>query len=102
MIRYLEDAILARLQRRCDHPDNMVAVDILEGCADGIQVSYCRRCGSVQTLWQPNAAGGRYTILDHCWRRPDPHLWRDRRAWFQRLVRQFKRSSTVKSARRAP
>lgn len=99
MIRYLEDLILATLQRRCDHPANMVAADILEGCADGISVRYCRRCGAVKADWRPNAAGGRYISLDHTWRRPDPHLWRDRRAWFARLVRQFKRSSGVKFRR---
>lgn len=87
MIRFLEDVILARLQRRCDHPANMVAADILEGCADGIVVRYCRRCGAVKTDWRPNAAGARFISLDHTWRRPDPHLWRDpvtlwRRAWW--------------------
>lgn len=90
MIKFLEDTLLAALQRRCDHPGNMVAFDLLEGCADGVQVKYCRRCGSAQTLWQPNAGGGRFIALDHCWRRPDPHLWRDPVAWVWRLKRKLR------------
>ena len=39
MMKYLEDLVLAFLQRRCEHPDNMVAVDILEGCVDHLEVS---------------------------------------------------------------
>jgi NMD protein affecting ribosome stability and mRNA decay len=53
----------------------MVAADILEGCADGIQVKYCRRCGSIKTDWMPQTLGGRFISLDHTWRRPDPFLW---------------------------
>lgn len=74
MIRYLEDQVLAFLQRRCDHPGNMVAVDILEGCADGIEVAYCRRCGSVKTDWKPGNSP--FAQIEHTWRRPDPNLWR--------------------------
>lgn len=87
MLGFIEDVLLAQLQRRCDHPDNMVAVDILEGCADGIQVKYCRRCGSVQTLWEPmpNGLPSRYSVIPHYWRRPDPHLWRDPIAWTMRI-----------------
>ena len=33
MIRYLQDCVLDFLQRRCQHPGEMVAVDILEGCS---------------------------------------------------------------------
>lgn len=76
MIAYLEDALLAWLQRRCVHPERMVAVDILEGCADGIQVRYCRRCGAVKTDWNPHDPAHAFIALDHTWRRPDPHLWR--------------------------
>lgn len=74
---WLTDYPLAWLQRRCDHPGNMVAADILEGCAVGIEVKYCRRCGAIRTHWvgQPNRH----------WRRPDPHLWRDPVAWIARL-----------------
>jgi len=31
LIRRMEDWLLALLQRRCTHPEEMVAVDILEG-----------------------------------------------------------------------
>jgi hypothetical protein len=74
VIRYLEDQVLAFLQRRCDHPGNMVAADILEGCADGIEVKYCRRCGSVKTDWKPGNSP--FAHIEHTWRRPDPNLWR--------------------------
>lgn len=76
-MNYLADQILAFFQRRCTHPGEMVAVDILEGCADGIEVAYCRRCGAVKTDWKPAVVGSsRYVQLDHIWRRPDPNLWR--------------------------
>lgn len=75
MLRYLTDQLLAFLQRRCDHPGNMVAADILEGCAAGIEVKYCRRCGSVKTDWHPNGTHN-FQSLEHTWRRPDPNLWR--------------------------
>jgi hypothetical protein len=70
MIRYIEDQFLARLQKRCSHPGNLVAVDILDGCGSGVEVSYCNRCGAVRTNWndQPHP--------DNAWRRPDPNLWR--------------------------
>lgn len=76
MIRYIEDQLLALLQRRCEHPGNMVAVDILEGCAAGLEVKYCRRCGSVKTDWAPMPGNSPYSSLEHTWRRPDPNLWR--------------------------
>lgn len=79
---WLADQILAWLQKRCQHPGNMVAVDILEGCSPGLEVAYCRRCGSVKIDWQPGVAAvaidgpSAYSALDHTWRRPDPNLWR--------------------------
>ena len=63
MIRYLQDCVLDFLQRRCQHPGEMVAVDILEGCSKDYEVSYCRRCWAVK-------------INDQEWRLPMPHLWR--------------------------
>lgn len=75
LLRYLADQILAALQRRCEHPGDMVAVDILEGCVYGLQVSYCRRCGAVKTDWAPKG-GSKFVQLEHTWRRPDPNLWR--------------------------
>lgn len=75
LLRYLADQILAFLQKRCEHPGQMVAVDILEGCVYGIQVSYCRRCGAVKTDWAPSN-GRQFNHLEHTWRRPDPNLWR--------------------------
>lgn len=73
-MKWLQDQILAWLQRRCDHPGNMVAADLLEGCADGIEVKYCRRCGAVKTDWFPSSS--KYAHIEHTWRRPDPNLWR--------------------------
>jgi len=76
MRRRVEDWLLAMLQRRCGHPSEMVAVDILEGCADGIEVAYCRRCGAIKTDWDPFDSHHQFITLDHWWRLPDPHLWR--------------------------
>jgi hypothetical protein len=58
----------------------MIAADVLEGCAEGLQVKYCRRCGSIQTLWETMPVGkpSRYAFLEHTWRRPDPFLFRGR------------------------
>lgn len=67
-MKYIEDQILAWLQRRCMHPSEMVAVDILEGAGDDIEVGYCRRCGAVRLNYNHN--------LIQDWRRPDPNLWR--------------------------
>jgi hypothetical protein len=70
VIKWLEDRILAFIQKRCKHPDEMVAVDILEGMWDGFHVTYCRRCGAVRVESDGRGA-------DHLpWRSPDPHLWR--------------------------
>lgn len=69
MIKRLESWLLSKLQRRCDHPDMMVAADILEGCADGIEVKYCRRCGAIATNWS------RGLERRAEWRLPDPFLW---------------------------
>lgn len=76
MIEYLQDLVLRFIQKRCKHPGNMVATDILEGCGNGIAVSYCRRCGAVKTDWDPFRADGRIAALEHFWRSPDPFLWR--------------------------
>jgi hypothetical protein len=48
MIRWIQDQLLSMLQKRCKHPDQMVGVDILEGCGD-YEIAYCNRCGSVST-----------------------------------------------------
>lgn len=72
--RYIENTLLARLQRRCPHPGEMVAVDILEGCGD-YEIAYCRRCGAVS----PNLSSKPltpYGMAHREWRLPDPHLWR--------------------------
>jgi hypothetical protein len=76
VIRWLEDQLLAIIQRRCQHPDEMVAADILEACAPGIQVRYCRRCGSVKTDWDPKPGRSPFASIPHYWRSPDPNLWR--------------------------
>jgi hypothetical protein len=75
-IAWLGDWLLAYLQRRCQHPDAMVAVDVLEGCVDGLEVAYCRRCGAIRTDWRPGRSP--FVSLEHHWRRPDPFLWRGR------------------------
>ncbi len=67
MRRRIEDAMLTFLQRRCKHPGEMVAVDILEGSGGKCGVSYCRRCGAVRL---------KTSIGTHPWRRPEPNLWR--------------------------
>lgn len=68
-MKYLQDWILVVIQRRCEHPSRMVAVDILEGCGRGATVGYCRRCGAVRV--------GFDNALTQDWRLPDPHLWRN-------------------------
>lgn len=82
-ITYIEDVLLARIQRRCEHPSPMVASDILEGCVYGIEIRYCRRCGAVKTVWSP-PHGSRPS-----WRSPSPHLWRDPVAWRLALKRRL-------------
>lgn len=82
LLRYLADQILAFLQRRCEHPSDMVAVDILEGCGAGVTIPYCRRCGAVKVDWEPKLQGvaiegpSAFSHIEHTWRRPDPNLWR--------------------------
>jgi len=81
-VRWLADQVLSFLQKRCEHPSDMVAVDILEGCSPGLAVSYCNRCGAVKTDWRPGVQAvaidgpSSYSTIDHTWRRPDPNLWR--------------------------
>jgi hypothetical protein len=66
----LIDQVLAFIQKRCRHPELMVAVDVLEGSAEPISVAWCRRCGAVQVIHD-------YSLIqENRWRRPDPNLWR--------------------------
>jgi NMD protein affecting ribosome stability and mRNA decay len=58
-------------QQRCAHPDEMVAVDFLEGMHPDMHVSYCRRCGAVRV-----ERDWRYIESHVAWRLPDPNLWR--------------------------
>jgi hypothetical protein len=76
MFRYLADQILWFFQKRCEHPPQMVAADLLEGCQPGLNISYCRRCGAVKVGWQPVPGGSKLSTLEHTWRRPMPNLWR--------------------------
>ena len=69
MIRWIEDQIFAFLQRRCPHPDEMVAADILEGDVKHLELKWCRRCGAVGPRWV-------LTQTSTCLRLPDPNLWR--------------------------
>jgi len=74
MTRWIQDQLLSMLQKRCKHPGEMVAVDILEGCGD-YEIAYCNRCGSVS----PNLASKPLTTYgrEHReWRMPSPNLWR--------------------------
>jgi hypothetical protein len=72
MIRWIQDQLLAFLQKRCYHPGEMRAVDILEGSGGDIQVAYCRRCGAVRI----GGKGATRVPSDYNWRAPDPNLWR--------------------------
>lgn len=72
-MRWLEDSILRWLQHRCGHPGWMVSADILEGDGAGVRVAYCNRCGATR-IW--HRIGTRH--VEEEWRRPDPHLWRNR------------------------
>ena len=83
MIDRLQREILRFLQKRCSHPGQEVSVDILEGCAENIQVAYCNRCGSVKTDWNPNDPAHQFISLQHFWRGPDPFLW-GKRSLFQK------------------
>lgn len=74
----IEDILLRWLQRRCAHPDRMVAVDILDGTAEGIEVRYCRRCGAVSPDFVKQAGTRQFPKLAASWRLPDPNLWRGR------------------------
>lgn len=76
LTQWFEDQLLRYLQTRCTHPDRMVAADILEGCADGIAVKYCRRCGAIKTDWDAYMPDNPFITLEHWWRSPDPNLWR--------------------------
>ena len=53
MVKYLQDWMFRFLQKRCRHPGEMVAADLLEGNVDHIQIRYCRRCGAVKVEWSP-------------------------------------------------
>lgn len=74
MWRWFVDQILYGIQHRCEHPAGMVAVDILEGCREGIAVNWCRRCGAVKVDWHPGEVA--FAGVEHTWRRPDPNLFR--------------------------
>lgn len=77
MIKRIEDFLLRFIQKKCQHPDKMVASDILEGCANGIGVKYCRRCGAIKIDWRAETNFDiKYAKLEHCWRTPDPYLWK--------------------------
>lgn len=62
-------------QRRCDHPDESVAFDILEGGCDQ-HVSYCNLCGAAKIGYKGY------------WRRADAlyHPYLDRSDLFMRMI----------------
>lgn len=69
LIMRLEDSLLTYLQKRCAHPDIMVAADLLEGGSPNVAVKYCRRCGAVKPVYAASKGV-------QSWRLPMPHLWR--------------------------
>lgn len=69
LLRWTADQILAWLQARCEHPGMMVAADVLEGSGRGVEVAYCRRCGSIKVT---------HGQFPGTWRPPSPNLWRGR------------------------
>lgn len=71
--RRVEDRLLERLQRRCQHPDDMVVVDALEGCGCGVEIKYCRRCGAMKPVFLPRSVN--VVPSEWEWRRPLPTLW---------------------------
>lgn len=73
LVTYMEDSLLRFIQRRCQHPEDYVAVDILEGSGGSVSVSYCRRCGAVRPNYHLYADG---VPRSDWWRLPDPFLWR--------------------------
>lgn len=76
MLKRLEDFLLARLQRRCTHPRDLVAADCLEATVPGLQVRWCRRCGAIRPQWDEANRYQAYYGQGVSWRTPDPHLWR--------------------------
>ena len=76
MKTWIQDQILRFFQKRCKHPGGFVAVDVLEGCREGIAVNWCRRCGAIKVDWHPGEV--QYAGIEHTWRRPDPNLFRGR------------------------
>lgn len=77
MIRWIEDQILTFLQKRCKHPGEMVAADLLEGCGGDMYVSHCRRCGAVRPeRGDETPTQRKFPRLSAAWRLPCPNLWR--------------------------
>ena len=76
MLKWIEDQVLSFIQKRCEHPKEMIASDLLEGCLEDIAIKYCRRCGAVKTDWSPYCKDHKFISLNHFWRTPDPNLWR--------------------------
>ena len=77
MIRWLADQLLRAIQQRCEHPEMMVAVDILEGMGEGpggtcLSVAYCRRCGG----YRVRTTGWDKGEIDYSFSMPDQNLWR--------------------------
>lgn len=89
MIVWLTDWLVDRWMRRCQHSDNHVMADLLEGCADpygnlhaGRHVRYCRRCGAVRPSFaaewrspQPLAPDGWLAHRPFAWMIPQRYRW---------------------------
>jgi hypothetical protein len=71
--RYLEDQILALLQRRCTHPLLMVDGDALNGLVPTATVTQCKRCGAIKV----KIVNGSMTHFSPDWERPNPNIWRN-------------------------
>jgi hypothetical protein len=72
-LRWLSDQLLFQIARRCQHPDNMVTADALEGSYGSMELKWCRRCGAIALR-----NSSLHPALPIHWRRTDPNLWRGR------------------------
>ena len=65
MLNYLYCRLLGYLQRKCEHPPELVSLDIADGDL-GTDISWCRLCGA--------------TRINNCWHEPRADWWIQERA----------------------
>ena len=73
LLAKIADRFVDWWMRRCRHDGGHVASDILEGGGGGIEIPYCRRCGSVG-IRQDGRIQRCGDDESRAWRRPRP-LW---------------------------